>query len=74
MVNHFATQDFHVITGVLLSANAILKRFRYAEKTNDLYLELKYCLDNFAAPLTELFLFIGTNLEQAALSNDKVGK
>ena len=32
MVTKFNSQDFHVINGVLASANAILKRFRHAFK------------------------------------------
>lgn len=55
MVSKFASQDLHVINGVLRSANAILKRFRYAFKSDHLFAQLLFCLNNFAAPLTELF-------------------
>ncbi|KAG8653447.1 exportin-2 [Manihot esculenta] len=48
--------DYVSINGVLGTANSIFKKFRYQYKTNDLLLELKYCLDNFAAPLLEIFL------------------
>lgn len=65
MVIKFATQDFHVINGVLLSANAILKRFRYAFKTDDLYRELAFCLANFSKPLTELFVMVFTMVESS---------
>ncbi|KAJ9188159.1 hypothetical protein P3X46_003548 [Hevea brasiliensis] len=48
--------DYVSVNGVLGTANSIFKKFRYQYKTNDLLLELKYCLDNFAAPLLEIFL------------------
>lgn len=47
--------DYVSINGILGTANSIFKKFRYEYKTNDLFLDLKYCLDNFAAPLLELF-------------------
>ena len=48
--------DYASINGILGTANSIFKKFRYQYKTNDLLLDLKYCLDNFAAPLLEMFL------------------
>uniref|UniRef100_A0A7N0VK74 Importin N-terminal domain-containing protein n=1 Tax=Kalanchoe fedtschenkoi TaxID=63787 RepID=A0A7N0VK74_KALFE len=48
--------DYSAINGILETANSIFKKFRYQYKTNDLLLDLKYCLDNFAAPLLEIFL------------------
>ncbi|MED6180174.1 hypothetical protein PIB30_007680 [Stylosanthes scabra] len=37
-------------------------------KTNDLLLDLKYCLDNFAAPLLEIFLKTASLIDAAASS------
>ncbi|XP_027336191.1 exportin-2 isoform X2 [Abrus precatorius] len=48
--------DYASINGILGTANSIFKKFRFQYKTNDLLLDLKYCLDNFAAPLLEIFL------------------
>ncbi|KAF5733505.1 Exportin-2 -like protein [Tripterygium wilfordii] len=48
--------DYASINGILGTVNSIFKKFRYEYKTNDLLLDLKYCLDNFAAPLLEIFL------------------
>lgn len=50
------SSDYATINGILGTANSIFKKFRYQYKTNDLLLDLKYCLDNFAAPLLEIFL------------------
>lgn len=49
------TNDYGVITGVLLTANSILKRFRYVFKSDALFTELLYVLGLLSAPLTELF-------------------
>ncbi|XP_058095879.1 exportin-2 [Magnolia sinica] len=61
--------DYASINGILSTANSIFKKFRYQYKTNDLLLDLKYCLDGFAAPLLESFLktaaLIPTNLHSA---------
>ncbi|KAL5989404.1 hypothetical protein ACLOJK_010294 [Asimina triloba] len=48
--------DYASINGILSTANSIFKKFRYQYKTNDLLLDLKYCLDGFAAPLLDIFL------------------
>ncbi|GAV68224.1 CAS_CSE1 domain-containing protein/IBN_N domain-containing protein/Cse1 domain-containing protein [Cephalotus follicularis] len=50
------SNDYVSINGILGTANSIFKNFRYQYKTNDLLLDLKYCLDNFTAPLLEIFL------------------
>ncbi|XXG74047.1 hypothetical protein AAC387_Pa07g2868 [Persea americana] len=64
-----AAQDYASINGILSTANSIFKKFRYEYKTNDLLLDLKYCLDGFAAPLLEIFLktasLIPANLNSA---------
>jgi exportin-2 (importin alpha re-exporter) len=51
---------------MLLTSNSILKRFRYAFKSDALYAELKYALDTLAAPLTRLFGTLGEELRAAA--------
>ncbi|KAH7543014.1 exportin-2 [Ziziphus jujuba] len=55
---HKASQasDYASINGILGTANSIFKKFRYQFKTNDLLLDLKYSLENFSAPLLEIFL------------------
>eukprot|EP01018_Ginkgo_biloba_P023988 Gb_25747 [translate_table: standard] len=54
-----SSTDYTVINGILQTANSIFKKFRYQYKSNDLYIDLKYCLDGFAAPLLEIFLRTG---------------
>ncbi|KAL3622256.1 hypothetical protein CASFOL_033667 [Castilleja foliolosa] len=47
--------DYISVNGVLATINSLFKKFRYQFKTNELLLDLKYCLDNFAKPLLEVF-------------------
>ncbi|XP_047141486.1 exportin-2 isoform X1 [Hydra vulgaris] len=47
--------DLHIINGVLQTAHSLFKRFRYEFKSQDLWVELKFVLDNFASPLLDLF-------------------
>lgn len=56
MVEKFNTGDFHVINGVLHTAHSLFKRYRYEFKSQALWTEIKFVLDQFAKPLTELFL------------------
>lgn len=55
LVSKFASGDFHVINGVLRTAHSIFKRYRHEFKSETLWREIKYVLENFANPLTQLF-------------------
>ncbi|XP_037068726.1 exportin-2-like [Pollicipes pollicipes] len=52
----FGSGDFHVINGILRTAHSLFERYRFEFKSNELWLEIKFVLDNFAKPLTELFV------------------
>ncbi|KAK4267014.1 hypothetical protein QN277_023861 [Acacia crassicarpa] len=65
--------DYASINGILGTANSIFKKFRYQYKTNDLLLDLKYCLDLFAAPLLEIFLKTASLIDAAANSGGLAG-
>jgi exportin-2 (importin alpha re-exporter) len=41
--------------GVLQTAHSLFKRFRYEFKSNELWSELKFVLDQFASPLLDLY-------------------
>ncbi|EYU38882.1 hypothetical protein ABFS82_14G134100 [Erythranthe guttata] len=47
--------DYVSVNGVLAMVNSLFKKFRYQFNTNEMLLDLKYCLDNFAKPLLEVF-------------------
>ncbi|KAK7338072.1 hypothetical protein VNO77_18670 [Canavalia gladiata] len=57
--------DYASVNGILGTANSIFNKFRFEYKTNDLLLDLKYCLDNFAAPLLEIFLKTASLIDAA---------
>ncbi|BAT87834.1 hypothetical protein LR48_Vigan09g163900 [Vigna angularis] len=54
--NASQASDYASVNGILGTADSIFNKFRFAFRTNDLLLDLKYCLDNFAAPLLEVFV------------------
>lgn len=56
MVEKFATGDFHVINGILRTAHSLFRRYRIEFKSQKLWEEIKHVLDNFAKPLTDLFV------------------
>ncbi|GAB4838288.1 hypothetical protein Ancab_027816 [Ancistrocladus abbreviatus] len=60
--------DYASINGILGTVNSLFKKFRYQYKTNDLLLDLKYCLDNFAAPLLQVFMRTAALIDTAASS------
>lgn len=60
------SSDYASVNGILGTANSIFKKFRFQYKTNDLLLDLKYCLDNFAAPLLEIFLKTASLIDAGA--------
>ncbi|XP_065860166.1 exportin-2 [Euphorbia lathyris] len=60
--------DYTSVNGILGTANSIFKKFRYQYKTNDLLLDLKYCLDNFCAPLLDVFLKTAALIDSAVSS------
>ncbi|XP_020707492.2 exportin-2 [Athalia rosae] len=68
MVEKFNTGDFHVINGVLHTAYSLFKRYRYEFKSQALWTEIKFVLDQFAKPMTELFLAT-MNLTQVHANN-----
>ncbi|CAL7948888.1 unnamed protein product [Xylocopa violacea] len=68
MVEKFSTGDFHVINGVLHTAHSLFKRYRYEFKSQSLWTEIKFVLDRFAKPLTDLFVAT-MNLTQVHANN-----
>ncbi|XP_010506660.1 PREDICTED: exportin-2 [Camelina sativa] len=60
--------DYASINGILGTASSIFKKFRYQYRTDDLFTDLKYCLDSFAAPLTEIFQKTSSLIDSSASS------
>ncbi|AES75588.1 putative armadillo-like helical protein [Medicago truncatula] len=60
--------DYVSINGILTTVNSIFRKFCVNCKTNYLLDDLKYCLDNFAAPLLEIFLKTASLIDAAAVA------
>ncbi|CAL4944019.1 unnamed protein product [Urochloa decumbens] len=58
--------DVAATNSLLAAAASLFNRFRNAFDNNALRLDLKYCLEIFAAPLLEVFLFASRRLQAAA--------
>lgn len=54
MVAKFQVADFHVINGVLRTAHSLFKRYRHEFRSDKLWREIKFVLEHFAQPLTNL--------------------
>lgn len=55
LVAKFESGDFHKINGVLQTAHSLFKRYRHEFKSQELWTEIKFVLERFAEPLTNLF-------------------
>lgn len=68
LIEKFNSPDPNVVCGVLATANSILKRFRYIERSDSLYADIIYVLERIQAPLLTLFNQMGQAID--AYSND----
>lgn len=55
LVQKFNSPDPAVTNGVLLTANSIFKRFRYVQRSDELYREIIYSLKHVQEPILTLF-------------------
>jgi exportin-2 (importin alpha re-exporter) len=62
LVQKMDTQDIHVLHGVMLTTNSILKCFRNVHKSDPLYEKLLYCLEQLQEPITKKYVEMGTLL------------
>ena len=53
-----AAYNFEVINGVLQTASSLFKRYQIDAKSQKLWEQIKFVMDTFAEPFTELFLWI----------------
>ncbi len=66
ILQKFNSPNPHIVSGVLLTANAIFKRFRYKVKSDALYADLLYVLQRMQEPLLQLFKTIGSSIDTYA--------
>ena len=70
LIAKFGDANWDVINGVLLTANSILKRFRYVQRSDALYADILYVLQRLQEPLTKLFVSITTSLDAPNMANN----
>jgi len=63
IVQKFNSPDPAIVNGVLQTANSILKRFRYEQRTDALYADIIYTLNILQAPLLSLFKTTGQAIQ-----------
>lgn len=56
MVNQLSSNDFGLVNGILRTAHSLFKRYRHEFKSQQLWTEIKFVLDHFAAHFTQLFI------------------
>nr|XP_043618630.1 exportin-2 [Erigeron canadensis] len=64
--------DFASVNGILATVNSLFKKFRYLYKSDPILLDLKYCLDNFAAPLLSTVESLSGRVNAAVGAGDRV--
>mmetsp|Transcript_1332 Transcript_1332/g.2876 ORF Transcript_1332/g.2876 Transcript_1332/m.2876 type:complete len:983 (+) Transcript_1332:67-3015(+) len=70
LIAKFGDGNWDVINGVLLTANSIIKRFRYVQRSDELYADILYVLKRLQEPLTKLFATVVSQLDNAQLANN----
>ncbi len=76
LISKFAdpnNSDWNVVNGVLLTANSILARFRYVQRSDALYADILYVLERLQEPLTRLFVGITSQLDGVDMAGDIIG-
>ncbi len=70
LIAKFTDPNSDVLNGVLLTANSILKRFRYVQRSDALYADILYVLQRLQEPLTQLCASITLQLDNAQLATN----
>jgi len=68
LVQRFESPDPNIVSGVLVTTNAILRSFRYVQRSEELYRDYSYVLQGLQAPLLTLFIRTGKAVD--ACPND----
>lgn len=55
LLARMSPQNFDVNNGILHTAHSVFKRYKHEFRSDELFLEIKYVLEQFANPLLELF-------------------
>ncbi|EGV60425.1 importin-alpha export receptor [Yamadazyma tenuis] len=76
LISRFSTSDFKTNKSILLVSHSIFKKWRPLFRSDELFMEIKLVLDNFAEPflmlLTKIDELIDTSLAQRDQANLKI--
>ena len=75
MISKLESDNFSVVSGILLTANSLFRRYRFEFKSQELWTEIKHVLVTFAVPLTSFFVKVHDaslkcSTENAVLAGD----
>ena len=65
MIIKMQSPDLTVVSGVLMTSNSIFKRFRYAERSDELYQVIIYVLEKLQTPLLAMFQTMSQGIDSA---------
>eukprot|EP01083_Nonionella_stella_P081201 223562_1 len=68
MVGKMSSGDFGIICGVLKTCNSIFYRYQHETRSDTLWREIQFVIDNLGVPLTELFVMC---IEKLKTTQDK---
>jgi len=69
LIEKLQLSDINIIKGVMLTANSIMKRFRYVFRSDQLYSEILICLKYFQIPLLQQFQYYTNTLLETYKNN-----
>ena len=72
LVSRLNTTDLTIINGVMLTANSVMKRFRYVHKSDELYLVLLECLNQFAQPLLNMYASMKNKVQELTTGGESM--
>jgi exportin-2 (importin alpha re-exporter) len=72
LVQKLSQADLRVTKGVMLTANSIMKRYRYVFKSDELYNEIIVCLSSFQVPLLQTYQNNGLLITQFVSSKSEL--
>ncbi|EFA77358.1 hypothetical protein PPL_12570 [Heterostelium album PN500] len=66
LIEKIKSNDFNIVNPVLMTANALFKKYRHQTKTNQVILQLQYILSLFPTTYLQLFGRIGQQIKESA--------
>lgn len=72
LVHKLTISDITITKGVMLTANSIMKKFRYTQKSDAIFEELIVCLNEFHNPLLEVYKMNSVSIQNLATNKEQL--